>query len=50
MTRNEQSDVEGVKYERIGVVLINAIKQQQSQIESLKRLVCLDHPNAEICK
>src|SRR5262249_29789370 len=30
---NEQGQVEGVKYERIGVVLINAIKEQQQQID-----------------
>ena len=26
------------------------IKQQQDQINSLKQLVCLDHPGAEMCK
>ena len=26
------------------------IKRQQSQIEALKKLVCLDHPKAEICQ
>ena len=54
--RNLQGEVEGVKYDRINIVLINAIKQQQelineqqSQLESLKKLVCLDHPNADVC-
>jgi hypothetical protein len=54
---NEKGEVEGVKYDHLNVVLINAIqeqqaqiKQQQNQIESLKRLICLDHPQAEICK
>ena len=28
--------VEGVKYDRIGVVLINAVKEQQAQIEQQK--------------
>ena len=28
--------VEGVKYDRIGVVLINALKEQQAQIEQQK--------------
>jgi hypothetical protein len=30
--RNENGDIEGVKYDRVGVVLINAIKEQQVQI------------------
>ena len=49
VTHNEKGEVEGVKYDRVGVVLLNAIKEQQVQIESLKRIVCLDHPNAEMC-
>ena len=69
--RNEKGEVEGVKYDHLNVVLINAIKeeqeeikqqreqnarqqgqltQQQQQIESLKRLVCRDHPNTEGCR
>ena len=64
ITHNDKGEVEGVKYDHLNVVLINAIKQQQAQIEqqqtqikqqqqqieSLKKIVCLDHPNAEICK
>ena len=50
VTYNERGQVEGVKYDRIGVVLINAIKQQQSQIEALKKIVCLDHPKADVCR
>jgi hypothetical protein len=26
------------------------MKQQQTQIDSLKKMVCLDHPNAELCR
>ena len=33
VTYNREGQVEGVKYERIGVVLINAVKEQQAQIE-----------------
>jgi len=33
VTYNEKGQVEGVKYDRISVVLINAVKEQQSQIE-----------------
>ncbi len=32
-TTNAKGEVEGVKYDRIGVVLINAVKEQQAQIE-----------------
>ena len=71
VTHNAQGQIEGVKYDHLTVVLINAIKEQQSQIkrqrqqianhqdqlkqqqrqiEALKILVCLDHPNADVCK
>src|SRR5207247_1880313 len=33
ITRNGAGEVEGVKYDRLNVVLINAVKQQQQQIE-----------------
>ena len=56
--------IEGVKYDRVGVVLINAVNQQRAQIESqqkqieqqrieidaLKVLVCSQNPGAEICQ
>jgi hypothetical protein len=71
VTYNKAGQVEGVKYDRINVVLVNAITEQQQQIglqqrqidaqhkqneeqrrqiESLKRLVCLSHSKATICK
>jgi hypothetical protein len=50
VTRNEKGEIEGVKYDRITVALINVVKQQQSQIEALKKLVCKDHPEAELCR
>lgn len=34
---NKDGEVEGVKYDRIGVVLLNAVKQQQSQIEAQEK-------------
>jgi hypothetical protein len=53
-------DMNGYKmidYQKLTGVLIESTKQQQSQIESLKsdnealkELVCLDHPDAELCK
>jgi hypothetical protein len=33
-TLNNDGQVEGVKYDRVGVVLINAVKEQQAQIEA----------------
>jgi hypothetical protein len=76
--RNDRGEIEGVKYDRVSVLLVNAIKEQQTQIEqqqqtidkqqltikqqqqkfisqqqqleSLRKVVCLDHPSAEICK
>ena len=63
-TTNENGEIESVKYDRISAVLVNAIKEQQSQIESqqkliqdqqrqineLKRLVCLSNKDANVCK
>jgi hypothetical protein len=53
----KNGQVEGVKYDRIGVVLLNAVKEQQTEIESLrqqiellKKLVCSQNPQAEVCK
>jgi hypothetical protein len=33
VTRNEKGEVEGVKYDRLSAVFINAFKEQQAQIE-----------------
>jgi hypothetical protein len=33
VTYNSKGQVEGVKYDRLGVVLLNAVKEQQAQIE-----------------
>lgn len=38
VTYNKDGQVEGVKYDRIGVVLINAVKEQQAQIEKQEDL------------
>ncbi|QQS41639.1 MAG: tail fiber domain-containing protein [Acidobacteriota bacterium] len=57
VTFNEDGQIEGVKYDRISVVLINAVKEQQTEIErlkaeieSLKLLVCAANRNADICR
>jgi hypothetical protein len=70
VTFNRQGEVEGVKYDRLGAVFVNAFKEQQTQIQqqerqlqtqqeklntqqeqldSLRRLLCLDHPGAAVC-
>ncbi|MEZ5424678.1 MAG: tail fiber domain-containing protein [Pyrinomonadaceae bacterium] len=38
-TTNDKGEVEGVKYDRVGVVLVNAVNEQQTQIESLEKKV-----------
>lgn len=57
VTHNDKGQVEGVKYDRITAVLVNAvkeqqeqIKQQQSQIQSLKKLVCRRNRHAAVCR
>ncbi|NNE68700.1 MAG: tail fiber domain-containing protein [Pyrinomonadaceae bacterium] len=63
-TTNSEGEIEGVKYDRIGMVLVNAVKEQQAQIEkqkeiikrqqesidALKALVCENNKTADICK
>lgn len=56
-TYNDKGEVEGVKYDRIGVVLINVVKEQQAEIESLKeqlkelrKVICQANPGAKICE
>ena len=39
VTHNDKGEIEGVKYDHLNVVLINAIKEQQRQIEELRREV-----------
>jgi peptidoglycan hydrolase CwlO-like protein len=36
---NDKGEIEGVKYDRVGVVLINAVKEQQAQIEDQRTLI-----------
>ncbi len=54
-TNNE--GYKGISYEKIVPVLTSAIQEQEkkidalsSQNQSLKTLVCLDHPLEEVCK
>jgi hypothetical protein len=36
VTHNDKGEIEGVKYDRLNVILINAVKEQQNQIETLR--------------
>jgi type III secretory pathway lipoprotein EscJ len=35
-TTNDKGEIEGVKYDRVGVVLVNAVQEQQQQIEKME--------------
>jgi Chaperone of endosialidase len=37
VTYNKEGQVEGVKYDRLSVALVNAVREQQQQIESLRQ-------------
>ena len=64
VTYNANGEVEGVKYDRISALLVNAIKEQQAQIEAqqiqlkrqqsliddMRRLLCVQKPKANICQ
>ncbi len=64
VTYNKSGQIEGVKYDRIGVVLLNAVKEQQTQIEAqqkqideqnalidgLRKLICAGNPTAAVCQ
>lgn len=39
VTYNKDGQVEGVKYDRIAVVLVNAVKEQQAQIEKQQAII-----------
>ena len=62
--RNDKGEVEGVKYDRISAVLVNAIKEQQAQIETqnqqikqqrlringLGQLICSQSKKTGLCR
>jgi hypothetical protein len=64
VTHNDKGEIEGVKYDRVAVVLLNAVKEQQAQIKEqaaqlqlqhqeiavLKKMLCRHQPKAAICK
>ncbi len=46
----EAGQLRTVRYDRVAILALQAIKEQQAQIEALKALACADHPEAEICR
>ncbi len=64
VTYSSTGEVEGVKYDRLSVVFVNAVKEQQSQIEVLEKqtqsqqkqiealtqALCSLKPDLEVCK
>jgi hypothetical protein len=57
VTYNRQGEIEGVKYDRISAALVNAVKEQQIQIEemqkqliALKKLLCSTQPQTSVCQ
>jgi len=63
VTRNPNGEIEGVKYRQISTALVNAIKEQQAQIDeqsqlikrqqseidALKRFICAKEAAAPFC-
>jgi len=39
-----------ISYEKVNAYLVEAIKEQQKEIDSLKSLICLDHPTSSLCE
>lgn len=48
--QNDKREVEGVKYDRLTAALVNAVKEQQKEIEALKTIVCADHADRPACR
>ena len=63
-TYNENNEIQGVKYKQISVLLVNAVKEQQTQIEQqqkqlqrqqslidgLRAIVCSQNSPADVCR
>ncbi|NQU79863.1 tail fiber domain-containing protein, partial [Candidatus Woesearchaeota archaeon] len=46
---NAEGQPESVHYSKLAVILLKDNQDKQKQIDELKTLVCLDHPDASIC-
>jgi hypothetical protein len=49
VTYQEDGQTIGVKYYQMSALLVKAVQEQQKQIEALKTLVCLKHPEMSLC-
>ena len=49
-TRNDKGEIEGVKYAQITTVLVNAIKEQQTELDRLRKLVDSQQQTIEVFK
>ncbi len=49
VVHGQGNEYRGVAYGKLNALLVEAIKEQQKEIEMLKQLACIDHPEAEIC-
>jgi hypothetical protein len=45
----QKGEYYSIEYAPISALLIEALKSQQETIESLKKIVCIDHPEEQIC-
>ncbi|MEO8436464.1 MAG: hypothetical protein ABI596_16320, partial [Pyrinomonadaceae bacterium] len=57
LVTEDEKGFKAVRYHELPLMMLQAIKEQQveiagqrKQIEVLKRLVCLDHPGADVCR
>ncbi len=57
VTRSEQGEIQEVNENSLIVILINAVKEQQKQIETqqrqidaLRKMICPSNPNAAVCQ
>lgn len=46
---NDDGEIESLKKHFLPIVIIKAVQEQQTQIEALARIVCLEHPGMSIC-
>ncbi len=46
---NDATGMKYIEYDKTVALLVESIKEQQQQINTLKQLACSDHPEAEIC-
>jgi hypothetical protein len=50
VVRTDKDGYKSIAYSDLVAPLIQAVQEQQQQIDALKAIVCKDHPSEEICK